>query len=216
MYKILQWIAALFSVNRGGQGAAAQLLPRPSPVSLEQQLETLAQLGLTLNEGVTVNDLLYSWDRADYENQPFDTILFMLGCEIECEPWGRPFCDRVWNFDLECINEGTGSYAAIVQNLCRVAGRPGLATEVEDFVDIKKRTAWLRYTMDGQKRHYNIAVDNDWADPQTTDAIMRDIEREGRQFYAKGNGQAVILFYLDSVTAEKLNALTGNALSAYW
>lgn len=37
-------------------------------MKLEQQLEKLAELGLPLNDGVTVDDLLYSFDREDYEN----------------------------------------------------------------------------------------------------------------------------------------------------
>ncbi|WP_279239794.1 hypothetical protein [Scytonema sp. UIC 10036] len=40
-------------------------------MTLEQQLEKLAELGLTLNEGVTIDDLLYSFDREDYEKNLF-------------------------------------------------------------------------------------------------------------------------------------------------
>jgi len=180
-------------------------------VTLEQQLETLAQLDLPLNDGVTVDDLLYSWDREEYENQPYDTILFMLGSEVEREPWGRHVCDRAWNFDVECV-EGTGSYVTIVRNLCRVAGMPDLITDLEDFVDIENETAWLKYTIDGKQRRHTIVVDNDWADSETVSKVMEDIERDENRFYAKDNGQASIWFYLDSSTADKLNALTGNAL----
>ncbi|MGY8768596.1 MAG: hypothetical protein ACKVH8_09235 [Pirellulales bacterium] len=180
-------------------------------VTLEHQLETLGQLGLTLNDGVTIDDLLYSWDREEYENEPYDMILFVLGSEIEREPWGRNICDRAWNFDIECI-EATGSYVTIVNNLCRVAGKPDLITDLEDVVDFKNGKAWLKYTIDGELRHYTVPVDNDWADPDTISAVIEDIERDGKRFYAKDNGQASIWFYLDTDTADKLNVLTGNAL----
>jgi hypothetical protein len=111
-------------------------------------------------------------------------VLLMLGSEVEQEPWGRRICDRVWNFDVECI-EDTGDYVKIVRNLCRVAGIPDLMREVHDFVDVDNETAWLRYKIDGTERHYRIAVDNDWADPDTIGGIMADIERDGRRFYAK-------------------------------
>jgi len=39
-------------------------------MTLEQQLATLAELGFKLNEGVTVDDLLYSWGREEYEKNP--------------------------------------------------------------------------------------------------------------------------------------------------
>jgi hypothetical protein len=179
--------------------------------TLEQQLETLAQLGLPLNDGVTVEDFLYSWGREAYESQPYNTVLFMLGSEVERGRWGRNVCDKAWNFDVECI-DGTGDYVKIVQNLCRVAGMSELLTAAEDFVDIENETAWLKYTLDGEKRQYNIAVDNDWADTETVSKIMGDIERGGKQFYAIDNGQASIWFYLDKSTADKLNRLTKNAL----
>ena len=41
---------------------------------------------------------------------------------------------------------------------------------------------------------------------------MDDIQRDGRRFYFKDNGQAMVLFYLDPGTAEELNRLSNNAL----
>ncbi len=180
-------------------------------MTLEQQIDALKPLGLTLNLGATIDDLLHSWEREEYENDPFDLLLVMQGSEIEREPWGRFICDKAWNFDVECIND-TGDYVFIVQQLCRVAGMPDLITDIEDFVDIENDEAWLKYTIDGQTRHYEITVDNDWADAETVAAIMKDIERDGKRFYAKDNGQASVWFYLDAPTAAKLTDLTGNAL----
>lgn len=211
MKKLLRWLCALIPVAGGQQQQTVGRQAKQTPITLERQLETLAQLGLPLNDGVTVDDLLYSWGREDYESKPYDTLLFMLGSEVEREPWGRNVCDRAWNFDVECI-EDVGSYVTIVENLCRVAGMPNLVSDLEDFVDIENKSAWLKYTIDGQQRQFNVPVDNDWADPETVSAVMRDIERDGRRFYGKDNGQASIWFYLDQPTADTLNALTGNAL----
>lgn len=213
MKKLFHWLWALLPFTGCQQQPAVVPPPSRPTISLEEQLETLAQLGLELNDGITVDDLLYSRDRHEYENEPYDTLLFMLGSEVEREPWGRNVCDRAWNFDVECI-EDTGSYVMIVENLCRVAGLPDLISDAEDFVGIENETAWLKYTVDGQPRHINIPVDGDWADSKTVSAIMRDIERDGKRFYDKDNGQASIWFYLDQPTADKLNALSENALRA--
>lgn len=210
MKNFLRWLRQFLS----NSGQPSRPSARNAPVtSLEEQLATLSQLGLSLNPGVTIDDLLVSWDRASYESQPYDLVLIAMGSEVEREPWGRPVCDRVWNFDVECI-EDTGSYVAIVERLCRVAGMPNLITDLEDLVDFDQQIAWLKYTIDGRPRHFDIPLDDDWADPQTVSTVMSDIERDGRQFYAKDNGQASVWFYLDPSTAEKLNALTGNALLA--
>lgn len=180
-------------------------------MTLEQQLASLSELGLTLNDGVTTEDLLYSFGREEYENEPFDLILFVLGIEVEREPWGRNVCSRAWNLDMECIGE-TGDYVHIVKRLCEVAGQQNLITDIEDFVDLESGQAWLKYTVDGQARNYTVTVNSDWADPDTIAKIMTDIERDGFRFYAKDNGQASIWYYLDSATAAKLNKLSGNAL----
>ena len=180
-------------------------------MTLEEQLNKLAACGITLNEGVTVDDVLYSFGREAYEEKPFDLVLFILGAEVEREPWGRPFCSRVWNFDTECI-VGTGDYAKIVKRLCEVAGKPQLITDVSDFVDLDEGKAWLKYTIDGTLREWPVEVNNDWADTLTLSYVMYDIERDGFRFYSKDNGQAMILLYLDAATADEINKLSGNSL----
>jgi hypothetical protein len=181
-------------------------------MTLEAQLATLAGLGLKLDDGITVDDLLYSFGREDYEERPFDLILFVLGIEVEREPWGRSVCSRVWNFDTECIGE-TGDYVGIVNRLCGVAGQPGLLTDVSDFVDIDAGEAWLKYTVDGNERKWTVEVNDDWADTLTLGYVMDDIERDGHRFYFKDNGQAMVLFYLDPQTATELNRLSNDALA---
>ncbi|MCY2973328.1 MAG: hypothetical protein NTW52_01535 [Planctomycetota bacterium] len=82
---------------------------------------------------------------------------------------------------------------------------PTLFKNIEDFVDLEKGKAWLRYSVDGNERFYAIPVDNDWADPATVGSIMKDIERNGNRFYGKLDGQATTWFYLNHETAKALN-----------
>jgi hypothetical protein len=180
-------------------------------MTLEQQIAKLAELGFHLNEGRIIDDLLYSFPRKDYEERPFDLLLFMYGVEVECEPWGRFFSSQVWNFDTECIYS-TGNYVEIVQSLCRISGQTGRLTDVMDFVDLESNTAWLEYTTDGQKRHWTIEVNDDWTDTLTLSYVMDDLERDDQHFYFIGNGQAMLLFYLNISTVMALNQMTSNAL----
>ncbi len=135
----------------------------PPVMALEQQLAKLADLGLKLDDGITVDDILRSFEREEYEQLPFDLILFVLGIEVERAPQGRPVCSRVWNFDTECI-ASTGDYVRIVKRLCQVAGQPDLLKLVSDFVDIDAGKAWLKYEVDGTERNWPVAVNTDWAD----------------------------------------------------
>jgi hypothetical protein len=186
---------------------------RNSRITLEEQLAALEKLGFCLDTGVTVDDVLHSFSREDYEKRPFDLILFILGAEVERKPWGRPFCSTVWNFDTECIEE-SGDYVRIVERLCRVARKPGCLTEITDFVDLESGEAWLKYVANGRPRHLKLEVSNDWADVAGITEVMADIEGDGRRFYCKDNGQAMVLYYIDSATAGELNRLSNGALSA--
>jgi hypothetical protein len=180
-------------------------------MTLEQQLEILADLGLKLDPGITMDDLLCSFSREDYEEKPFDLILFVLGGEADCEPWGRAVCSRVWNFDTECICS-TGDYVRIVKRLCQVAGQQDRLTDISDFIDFESGHAWLKYKVDGTERSWPVEVCNDWVDTRTLSYVMEDIQRDGCRFYSKDNGQAMVLFYLDAHTAAELNRLSNNAL----
>ena len=80
------------------------------------------------------------------------------------------------------------------------------------LVDIDACEAWLKYKVDGTERNWPVEVNDDWADALTLNYVMDDIERDGRRFYFKDNGQAMVLFYLDERSAAELNRLSNNAL----
>ncbi|MDV6029488.1 MAG: hypothetical protein F9B45_05150 [Phycisphaera sp. RhM] len=176
-------------------------------MTLEDQLAALNAIGIKLDEGATVDDLLYSFDRSEYEKQPFDALLFMLGCEIERRPWGRYFSSVAWNFDAECIVED-GDYVRIVERLAELSGRSDELTDVEDSVDLERGVATLRYTLDGTTRSLTPTVNDDWADANVVNVILSDLERDGHYFYGIDNGQSTILYYLDEATASELRKLT--------
>ena len=180
-------------------------------MKLEEQLEKLAELGFTLNEGVTIDDLLYSLPREVYEENPFGYLLSMFGACVEREPWNRDICSRVWKFDTECIY-GKGNYTSIVKRLCLVANKPNLITDIKDFVDIDSQEAWLKYKIKGEQRHWTIEVDNDWVDMWTISYIMEDIEEDAFHFYSLGSGQLMLLFYLDETGTSLINKLSNGVL----
>jgi len=179
--------------------------------TLEDQIEILNEFGISLNENVTIDDLLYSFDREAYESKPFDLILHVYGIDIEREPWGRKISNSAWNFDVECI-EDNGSYINIVKNVARISDNEENLTNIQDSVNFETEEAWVSYSINGKEKHYNAKFDNDWADPTTVLSIMSDLTENGFSFYAKDNGQASIWFYLDDKTAKKLNKYSNNSL----
>ena len=176
---------------------------------LETQIEKLAELGLSLNRGITVDDFLISFPREEYEEDPFEAILFTYGIEVEEQPWGRFFCDRVWNFDAECICD-EGDYTKIVEEFHRISGKRKSLIDLSDQIDLEAGKATLQFTIDGNHREFKPRIDNDWVDPDVASAIMRDMRGEGFDFYGLDNGQSTVWFYMTSENAISLNLLAGN------
>lgn len=101
----------------------------------------------------------------------------------------------------------------IVKRLCQVAGMPDGLNDVRDSVDLQRAKAWLKYRVGDVERNLSVKVTQTWADPETVSHVMRDIQQlDGRRFYFKDNGQAMVLYYLDPDAAETLNRLAHGTL----
>lgn len=186
-------------------------------VPLKTQIEALAQAGLSLAPGRTIGELLTSWPRADYESDPYNLILVAYGSEVEEEPWGRFFCERVWDFDMECL-VAAGDYARVFADIVRITGQPHLVTQLSDDFNIDAKTCEIRYTINGRANALTANVDNDWADYEAAAAFARALEiatGDVRHFWAADNGQASVLCFLTDEDAAKINALRPNILVRY-
>jgi hypothetical protein len=133
-------------------------------VDLEDQLEDLAEAGIRMNDGRSVEDLLISFPRSEYESKPYELLLNVLGGEVEAEPWGRRFSDDVWLLDAECI-EGDGTYVTVAERLADVAKGALPLNEIRDRVDHEAGEAWLEFTLDGEQHRWEAKVEDDWIDP---------------------------------------------------
>lgn len=174
-------------------------------MNLEQQLAELAQAGLTLDAGVTIDDLLVSRARGDYERIPFRHLLRALGTTTEAAPRGRVTCQRAWAFDTERIAD-VHDYVAIVTRLAAMAGAShrlgAVAVEARSTV-----AALLRYQLDQQRRELPIVVVDDWADLAALRVIMMELASSERRFYGQAEGQSVYLFFLSEAGAARVNTL---------
>lgn len=132
-------------------------------VSLEHQLERLAELGLVLNSGVDEAQLTTFEDRKSLEATPYKGLVEVMGMELEEEPY-TPICNPLWMCDYERI-EDHGAYVEVLQRLeLLTAGALG-ADDVRDFVDVEEGVAWLEFDCDGERVRWELLVDDDWLDP---------------------------------------------------
>ncbi len=132
-------------------------------LSLEQKLDLLAGCGMKLDAPFTVQDLLTSWRREQFEAPGFNLTLVGLGMTEERPPW-RNHCKNVWHFDTECI-VGNGAYRRIAERMKEMAQGSLPIENIRDHVDVEHASAWLAFAYRGQEIRFPCKVDDDWADP---------------------------------------------------
>ena len=145
--------------------------PKPQAKTLEEKLEALASCGITLRSEFSVDDLLSSWDRADYEEPGFSMTLVGVAMTQEESPW-KPRSDSLWHFDTECI-EDHGSYVNIAKRMVEMAGGSLPLTDIEDYVDIEDGKAWLSFKLDDKSIKIDCAVEDDWVDSKVFSHFVR-------------------------------------------
>lgn len=131
--------------------------------TLERKLELLAECGFVLHPPFTVEDLLASWPRAEFEKPGFGLTLVGLGMTEEREPW-RNHCENLWHFDSECI-EGSGDYVKIVRRMAEIAQGSLPLENIQDCIDLEKPEAWVSFSLKGRETKIACRVNDDWVDP---------------------------------------------------
>ena len=176
--------------------------------TLEEKLAALATCGITLRPEFSVDDLLSSWGRAQYEEPGFDMTLVGVGMTQEEPPW-TPRSDMLWHFDTECI-EDHGSYVAIATRLKELAGGSLPLTRIEDYVDLEEGEAWLSFEIGGKTTKIDCQVDDDWVDAAVFAPFVRllaDHDPSKIFLYYNLGGQDCIIGCLDKADYGKLRKL---------
>jgi len=192
------------------------------PVSLEEQLAQLADLGIAVATDLAEDDYFAFATRDELEQEPFTELVMTLSMEIERDPW-TPKADRLWNCDFECI-EGDGSYVQIVERLERMTdgalGLQAITDRVSQDGDGHDE-AWVEFTREGERVRWEFEVQSDWLDPSVltlyaellanspSDLCVFVGEREGEE----GGGQNALFVCLRSEDARRFRALTGIRLA---
>ena len=85
------------------------------PITIEQQLAHLAEIGIALNDGVTIDDLTSWTDREGIESEPYSRLVETLGYDLQRKPY-TPISNSLWMCDYERI-EDHGDYKAVIHRL---------------------------------------------------------------------------------------------------
>lgn len=170
--------------------------PTVRRVPFDQQWVTFRDLGFELNPDVDKNVLERVRAYKTLEEKPYFDLYIELGRTIEKEPW-TPLTDRVWNFDIEAI-EDHGAYVDIIKNLGRISRGEIKFENVKDYVDVEERVAWVSFTLRGKAYKWNLKVEDDWADPELFTRVSQlpvTLKTKGRYTYFNTGGQDMVIGY---------------------
>jgi hypothetical protein len=179
-------------------------------VSFEAQLAALESLGIRLRDGITADDVLESWNRSDYEKEPYRLLLVAMGSDLEREPYPR-ISDDVWHFDTECI-EDDGAYVEIARRVDGLSGGRLAITRAEDGVDIEGESAWLTVESGGSTHRWDLAVNDDWVDPEVflhLEELLDETHPRQRLIVLELGGQDCVLLVGDEHRLAELRRVTG-------
>jgi hypothetical protein len=212
-FTAMNWLRKLIGHRRddsaepGSQRAVAQHRTTPS---LEEQIAILEQCGIRLRRGITVNDLLESWDRQDFATKPFLYAVLALGGELD----GRDFervSDNLWHFDTECI-ENEGDYVRIAERVRDLALGELPMANIADEVDYESERASLDFDLDGRHIHWDLKFEDDWVDPKIFDRfkeLLAARHASRRLTYLDLGGQDCIVGCATPDEFARLKQLTG-------
>jgi hypothetical protein len=179
-------------------------------ITLEQKLAILADCGLKLSDPFTIDDLLSSWDRSDFEEQGYELTLVGLGMTEEQEPW-RYHCVNLWHFDSECI-ENEGDYKKIAERMSEMAQGSLPLENIQDHVDFEDGEAWLSFSFRGQEIKIDCKFEDDWVDTSIFGRFVQLLEQSDPSkiyiFYDL-RGQDCII---GCVNKEELKRLNSNGI----
>lgn len=170
-------------------------------VTLEVQLQALAEIGLVPNEGVTESDLTMFEDRAQLERRPYRGLVEVMGAELEREPY-TPISDRLWMCDHERV-EDHGAYREVLMRLEVMTENALGLGGVVDYVDLEQEIAWVEFGFQSARLRWELSVQDDWLDPSIFGRYDRLLEEAGasRRLYSNrtdyGQVELVGAFTLD-------------------
>ena len=138
---------------------------KATPLSLEKQLEVLAESGIKLREHMSIDDLLKSFDREKFDSQPYLFLLTVMGGESRKEPFDD-FSDAIWllDYDRTFKHPVAGAYVKIAAKMSRLSGGTMPISDARDAINIAEGKAWLSFGLDGMPYRWDFNVTADRLD----------------------------------------------------
>ena len=84
-------------------------------------------------------------------------------------------------------------------------------TDIRDYVDVEAGKAWVEFTLEGKKEHWDLQVSDDWVDPNLYSRLQDLVTPRGagKKFFIVALGQDSLISFGDDQMRQALSRLTG-------
>jgi hypothetical protein len=120
----------------------SRFVPKPQ-LSLEQQLENLATVGIRLNPQFSAETLLEEFTREKFEERPYVGAIITMGGYAKN---GQPLSDNIFHLNTESI-EGEGDYAHVAERMRDLAQGDLPIENIRDHLDFENGDAWVAFEL---------------------------------------------------------------------
>ena len=178
-------------------------------VPLEEQLRTLADLGIRPKHGDFIKWICDEWGKEAVESDPYNLMLFSLGRERERNGSWEHLSDDIYCFDTECV-ENEDIYQTILERLAILSKGVFNIANVHSVVNHDEQKASVSFTYNGTDHQWNLKYDDDWFDSDVINRINHLLKENGsaNYFCTCLPDQNLIVVFETQGTLEKLNRLT--------
>lgn len=188
---------------------------KKSPKTLEEKIAALAEVGVVVNPERTIEEMLESYGREEYEQEGFDSLLFTLASEVESGLGaGACYTNQLYSFDTECI-EDHGDYARIAMRFAEMFRDEFEIKAISDKVDCDNETAELRFECGDKRYHKAFVLTDDWLDVEVFELFIQasnDMKSQRKIGFADSDGQDIWLCVMTLSQMKAFNKLTGQSM----
>ncbi|MCC7479845.1 hypothetical protein IT575_15505 [bacterium] len=199
--------------------------------SAAEKLAALEQIGISLNEGITLEMVSADSSYGQLDSDSMLTFLHSISGELyvdsEDDEFEEPVsstCRSLYSFDTECIDGNEGEYADKVRELAALAQGDLLLEDVKEkfeyegfrdygnSFDYDKMLVTITFVYKGQPQELKFEQKDDWFDPRVMamlDELLKSSGSARRFFGLPGDGQDALIGCLLPEQISKLAELAG-------
>lgn len=177
-------------------------------VSLDIQLERLANFGVKPKDNDFVEWICNEWEMDSLESDPYTLVLFSMGGEREVENVWEPLSEDVYSFDTECI-EDEDSYKYVLEQLIAITKGELCISSIDSTVNHEDCTASLSFIHNKVNYKWNLKYNDDWFDCAVITKINTLLKgiNSTKYFFVCVLDQSLIVLFTTKSIIEQLNRI---------